>query len=202
MLYVRDQSASEVFTLGGVANALQGLYRYAEAEVYYRKGLKAFKGMPRVLSKISILEHNFGICLWIQGRYDEALEIQRRHNLLPTSLCERLLDREKFNEGNAMLEEALATHRETLKLFRATIGDWHPKTDTLKIFESDNAFLNERARSTYMLGCVCQDSGDIDNGRLFIEKAEDMRKQFIGAANWSPASGISDFDRLINCWSR
>lgn len=65
----------EVFTLGGVANALQGLHRYAEAEVYYRKGLEAFKGMPGVLSKMSILEHNFGICLWIQGRLDEALEI-------------------------------------------------------------------------------------------------------------------------------
>jgi tetratricopeptide (TPR) repeat protein len=68
----------EVFSLGGVANALQGLHRYTEAEVYYRKGLEAFKGMPGILAKMSILEHNFAICLWIQGRNDEALAILNR----------------------------------------------------------------------------------------------------------------------------
>lgn len=53
-----------------------------------------------------------------------------------------------------------------------------------------------------MLGCAYQDSGDIDNGRVLIERAEEMRKQVMGAALWSPASGVSDFDSLINCWSR
>lgn len=68
----------EVFSLGGIANALQGLHRYADAEIYYRKALEAFKGMPGILAKMSILEHNFAICLWIQERPDEALEILDR----------------------------------------------------------------------------------------------------------------------------
>lgn len=82
---------------------------------------------------------------------------------------------------------------------------WTTRTNlrnALKIFESDGAFLNERARCTYVLGCAYQDSGDIDNGRVLIERAEEMRKQVMGAAQWSPASGVSDFDSLINCWSR
>lgn len=45
-----------------------------------------------------------------------------------TSLGERLLDQEQFEEGNAMLEEALTTHLQTVKLFRATVGDSHHKT--------------------------------------------------------------------------
>lgn len=68
----------EVFTLGGVANALQGLHRYSEAEDYYRKAIQAFEGMPGILSKMSILEHNFAICLWIQGKPEEALQILDR----------------------------------------------------------------------------------------------------------------------------
>lgn len=74
--------------------------------------------------------------------------------------------------------------------------------EALKIFESDDAFLNERARSTYMLGCVYQDLGEIENGRLLIKRAEEMLKEVVGASNWSPPLGISEFDRLVNCWSR
>ncbi|KAM3461571.1 hypothetical protein MY5147_009920 [Beauveria neobassiana] len=137
----------EVFSLGGVANALQGLHRYSEAEAYYRKALEAFEGMPGILSQMSILEHNFAICLWIQGRHDEAFELLNRiitdrndtttyrtaHAMfalgnVETSLGVRLLDEERFDEGNNMLDAALETHVQTLKLFRATLGDGHHKT--------------------------------------------------------------------------
>ncbi|KAM3425972.1 hypothetical protein NHJ13734_009762, partial [Beauveria thailandica] len=137
----------EVFSLGGVANALQGLHRYTEAEAYYRKALEAFEGMPGILSQMSILEHNFAICLWIQGRHDEAFELLNRiitdrndtttyrtaHAMfalgnVETSLGVRLLDEERFDEGNNMLDAALETHLQTLKLFRATLGDGHHKT--------------------------------------------------------------------------
>ncbi|KAI0449645.1 hypothetical protein F5B21DRAFT_34028 [Xylaria acuta] len=137
----------EVFSLGGVANALQGLHRYSDAEAYYRKSHEAFKGMPGILSKMSIVQHNFGIYLWIQGRHDEALEllnsiITDRNDTttyriayamfalgnVQTSLGIRLLDQEQFETGNNMLREALATHTQTLKLFRATVGDGHHKT--------------------------------------------------------------------------
>jgi hypothetical protein len=44
-----------------------------------------------------------------------------------TSQGAQLLDKEQFEAGNNMLQEALATHRQTLKLFRATVGDGHHK---------------------------------------------------------------------------
>jgi hypothetical protein len=45
-----------------------------------------------------------------------------------TSLGVRLLDNEQVEAGNDLLDEALATHRQTLHLFRATVGDGHRKT--------------------------------------------------------------------------
>ncbi|KAH6615682.1 hypothetical protein B0J18DRAFT_437923 [Chaetomium sp. MPI-SDFR-AT-0129] len=63
-------------------------------------------------------------------------------------------------------------------------------------------FLNETERSNYMLGCVYQDLGDIEAGRWLIEKAEEIRKGVMRGADWSPVSGISEFDCLVNCWSR
>ncbi|KID60293.1 tetratricopeptide repeat domain-containing protein, partial [Metarhizium brunneum ARSEF 3297] len=222
----------EVFSLGGVANALQGLHRYTEAEAYYRKALEAFEGMPGILSKMSILEHNFAICLWIQGRHEEAFEllnriITDRNDTTTYRTAHAMFALGNVETRNNMLDAALATHVQTLKLFRATLGDGHHKTgntlykigchlrrkhdysgsitnlrDALQVFESGGAFLNETARSTFMLGCVYQDAGEIANGRLLIEKAEEMRKKVVGDAEWSPASGVSEFDSLINCWSR
>jgi hypothetical protein len=74
--------------------------------------------------------------------------------------------------------------------------------DALTIFKSSDAFLNETARTKYMMGCVCQDMGEIGTGRDFIADAENIRRGIIGEANWSLAQGVEEFDNLINCWSR
>lgn len=62
----------EVFALGGIANGLQGLQRFPDAEEYYRRSLDAFRGIPGKLFTMSVIEPNLATCLWLQGKNKEA----------------------------------------------------------------------------------------------------------------------------------
>jgi tetratricopeptide (TPR) repeat protein len=59
----------EVFGLARLGNGLHGLNKYQEAEQYYYRALKAWKDLP---GDRTVYTTNLGICLWLQGRLDDA----------------------------------------------------------------------------------------------------------------------------------
>lgn len=73
----------------------------------------------------------------------------------------------------------------------------------LKIFKSSHFYQNEVARTSYKLGCVHQDSGQIALGRQEIEKAEDLRFTILSASGlYTPVTGEESFDEIVMFWSR
>jgi tetratricopeptide (TPR) repeat protein len=62
----------EVFGLGRLGNAMQGLHKYEEAEAYYRQCLKAWEPLP---GDRKIFTTHLGTCLWLQGRLGEAEQV-------------------------------------------------------------------------------------------------------------------------------
>jgi hypothetical protein len=72
---LQKPSIWEVFGLGRLANGLQGLHKYQEAEVYYRKCLEAWKEVP---GDQKIFTTHLATCLWLQGRLTEAEETVTR----------------------------------------------------------------------------------------------------------------------------
>jgi hypothetical protein len=73
--------------------------------------------------------------------------------------------------------------------------------DALDIYEKSSLLKNELARSNYKLGCVLQDSGDLEEGTKRIKNAEELRKEIL-KDEWKQAQGEEDFDRLVMFWSR
>lgn len=71
----------------------------------------------------------------------------------------------------------------------------------LSIYNNDSLYRNEIARTTYKLGCVLQDSGEISEGREKIEEAEEMRRK-ISPDSAECYADEDTFDRLVMFWSR
>ena len=71
----------------------------------------------------------------------------------------------------------------------------------LSIFNNDNMYKNEIARTSFKLGCVLQDSGEIARGKDLIEKAQELRLQILPQAS-SQDVDEETFDRLVMFWSR
>ena len=71
----------------------------------------------------------------------------------------------------------------------------------LSIYNNDSLYKNEIARTTYKLGCVLQDLGEMSNGRIEIEKAETLHRQMLSGA---PDQDVDEesFDKLVMFWSR
>ena len=71
----------------------------------------------------------------------------------------------------------------------------------LAIFNGDNLYRNEIARTSYKLGCVLQDSGEISKGRELIQMAEELRRQILPETKDQDTDEDS-FDKLVMFWSR
>lgn len=71
----------------------------------------------------------------------------------------------------------------------------------LSIYNNDSLYRNEIARTTYKLGCVLQDSGEISKGQGEIDKAECLRRQIMPDITHENVDE-DDFDRLVMFWSR
>lgn len=71
----------------------------------------------------------------------------------------------------------------------------------LSIYNNDTLYRNEIARTTYKLGCVRQDSGDISRGQAEIADAEKLRREILPDIPDHEADEDS-FDRLVMFWSR
>ena len=69
------------------------------------------------------------------------------------------------------------------------------------IYNNDSLYQNEIARTTYKLGCVLQDSGDVVKGGVLINKAEKLRRQILPDADDRFVDEDS-FDKLVMFWSR
>lgn len=71
----------------------------------------------------------------------------------------------------------------------------------LSIFNNDTLYRNEIARTSYKLGCVLQDSGDISKGKGLIEKAEALRREILPGAVDQDVDEDT-FNGLVMFWSR
>ena len=71
----------------------------------------------------------------------------------------------------------------------------------LSIYNNDPLYKNEIARTTYKLGCVLQDSGEISRGQDEIKKAECLRREILPDAT-NEDIDEDTFDRLVMFWSR
>lgn len=71
----------------------------------------------------------------------------------------------------------------------------------LSVYNNDSLYRNEIARTTYKLGCVLQDSGEILRGQGEIDKAENLRRQITPDATNEDVDE-NTFDKLVMFWSR
>ncbi|KAK6527766.1 hypothetical protein TWF694_004746 [Orbilia ellipsospora] len=138
-------SAYEVIALGGVANGLQGLNRYAEAEIYYRKCIDASVGVP---GNNALYIVHFGTCLLNQGKLFEAEEaINRVLTGSDLSTPNRRAGTALFALGNIQIgqaneltsrnaaralidakwDQAFETHTRAFNIYRAVLGKSHHK---------------------------------------------------------------------------
>jgi hypothetical protein len=63
-------------------------------------------------------------------------------------------------------------------------------------------FKNDVARTTYRLGSVVQDMGDLAKGRSLIHDAELLRKTLVPPEDWDPEPSEDCYNNLIMFWSR
>lgn len=68
--------------------------------------------------------------------------------------------------------------------------------------EHPGLFKNEIARTTYKLGCLAQDMGDLTEGRKKIEQAEKSRQSIVPPEHWEPARDESCYDDIVMFWTR
>ncbi|KAI9668709.1 MAG: hypothetical protein M1817_005200 [Caeruleum heppii] len=143
---------------------------------------------------------------------------------------EELLRNGDQAKGIHKLQEAYETHLQALRLYKATIGERHHKTadayhklgwhlhrrreytsalallsQALDIYTaSERFFRNEIARTTYKMGCVHQDVGELARGRGEIEAAERMRRSLTPPEKWVPATDNGErlYDDLVMYWTR
>lgn len=71
----------------------------------------------------------------------------------------------------------------------------------LSVYNNDSLYRNEIARTTYKLGCVLQDSGEILRRQGKIDKAERLRRQIMPDATNEDVDEDA-FDKLVMFWSR
>jgi hypothetical protein len=73
----------------------------------------------------------------------------------------------------------------------------------LAIYKTNEKFFkNEIARTTYKVGCLYQDLGDLGRGRANIEEAQTLRKEIMPPEKWFPATHEEDFDEIVMYWTR
>lgn len=125
-------------------------------------------------------------------------------------------------------EQAFATHSQSLRLYQAVLGKNHHKTadarhkcawymhrqrdyinarnlltEALATYESEPTyFRNEIARTSYKLGCVLQDMGELAEGLNRLIRGEQLRQDIVPPETWAPATGEEDFDEIVMFWSR
>jgi hypothetical protein len=68
--------------------------------------------------------------------------------------------------------------------------------------ESPEFFKNEIARTSFKMGAVYQDMGNLVTGRRLIDEAQKLRKDLIPPEQWRKAENESDFDELVQFWTR
>lgn len=71
----------------------------------------------------------------------------------------------------------------------------------LNIYNHDSLYRNEIARTTYKLGTVLQNSGDMEKGKIEIEKAEKLRREIVPHAT-DQCVDEESFDNLVMFWTR
>ena len=73
----------------------------------------------------------------------------------------------------------------------------------MSIYKDHNTlFKNEIARTTYKLGCLYQDTGELAKGRVEIERAEKMRQALTPPEKWEPATSEVAYDDIVMYWTR
>ncbi|KAI1740720.1 TPR-like protein [Xylaria scruposa] len=141
---IERPSIWEVFGLARLGNGLHGLNRYGEAEGYYYQALKAWDGLP---GDRTVYTTNLGICLWLQGRLDDAEQrlrplIKDKEDVtnfrtgyamlalgnVQISQALALTEKGRKKESETKYKEAMDTHLQSLKLYTLTIGQRHHRT--------------------------------------------------------------------------
>ncbi|KAL3419104.1 tetratricopeptide repeat domain-containing protein [Phlyctema vagabunda] len=139
-----------------------------------------------------------------------------------------LINQNRAREAEDRFTEASEAHAHCMLLWELSFGKRHHKMgdatykaawhahrrreyDTARtllhsvidIFTQEPEYLrNELARAKYKLGCVLQDMGELESGRLEITEAENLRKLIVPQEKWLPATGEEAYDELIMFWSR
>ena len=134
----------DALSYGGLANGLQGLKRYPEAEKEYRTCIHIWESCP---GTPVIYQSNLATCLWLQHKLEEAETIldniiidQNDITSFRTGLAMYTLGNIQISqaydfqadgreqESNIKFDQAYATHNQTLDLFLKTLKDKHHKT--------------------------------------------------------------------------
>ncbi|KAK4443298.1 protein SERAC1 [Podospora aff. communis PSN243] len=215
------------FALGGMGNGTQGMGLYEKAEQWYRKCFEAFEGLE---ADRRMYGGNLAFCLISQGKLDEAQSfLGPIVNSAPdrgfrTGYILYPLGNLQIAKGQ--LDKAFKTHLDALKIYQQTLGDKHHRTadlfhkvawhhhsrrqyaqainllnQALAVFNArPEWYRNERARTTYKLGCVLQDSGSLQEGSKLINEAEALRREIL--LTHVPPGEEKDFDGLVMFWSR
>lgn len=71
----------------------------------------------------------------------------------------------------------------------------------LSIYADQDDYLNEIARTTYMLGLTYLEMEEMQKGAEEVKRAEDLTKKILGD-DWVAPNGEESYDELVNFWSR
>jgi tetratricopeptide (TPR) repeat protein len=142
--FLTRPNVREAIAQGGIANGLNGLKKYAEAEKEYWKCIDIWRSCP---GQATIYEINLSACLWLQDKFEEAEHLLKKIIIDPDdtttyrtghamftygnvkiSQAYELLANGEDEKGQAKLDEAFATHKKTLEHFRKILKDHHHKT--------------------------------------------------------------------------
>ncbi|KAI1500561.1 hypothetical protein F5X99DRAFT_385826 [Biscogniauxia marginata] len=137
-------SIYEVFALGRIGNALNGLHRFAEAEKYYHKMMVEW---DKHSGDRKMYKSHLATCLWLQGKLDEAEIVVRpvikdqndtsnfrtavaMYSLgnIQRSQAEVLTSRGMKDEATAKFNESMALHMKVHILWTKVLGAKHHRT--------------------------------------------------------------------------